>query len=139
MNRVMNKSTLLVLISVLCAGTLLAADDFVSIKTIVESGESLHMRSVAMQGTITLLDTGLPTHWWDGSNCGQNDSYTFLLDDSTGVIEVIVRGICGSPKAVVQVHNGEHVSVRGQVYAHRNADSIGAVTVRVMAHHITKT
>ena len=121
-----------------CVGQLLAIDDFISIAKILESGEAFHMHTVAMQGSVTSLKTGLSTHYYNGWDCGQNDSYSFFLDDSTGVIEVFVRGICGSPYRALQVQNGEHVSVQGTLYAYRSTDSTGRVTVNVLASQIAR-
>ncbi len=129
-------AVLAMFLHIVWGGQVLGSDHIVSVATIVESGGSFHMRSVVIQGTVTSVINGLPTHYYDGSLCGQNDSYAFLLEDSSGRIDVMVHGTCGSPYRAIQVKTGDQVSVQGTVYAYCSTDSTGFVAVQVFAYHI---
>lgn len=131
----MSKLLLAVLVGTIQLSEPLAAGEATTIRQIVESGNFYHLRSANLKGTVRNLQAGLPSFWGDGSHCSQYDSYAFTLDDSTGLIEVMVRGICGRPNAVVTVSEGDKVIVQAMIYAYLK-DGGGSLVIQAMAQKV---
>ena len=112
------------------------ASDLVPIGTILSSAESYHLRAVTLQGRARKVQTIEP--YMDLDGCIQRDSYTFLLEDGTGSIEVDVRGPCASPSGtLISVSDGDRVVVDALIHAFTKEDS-NRVMVRAVAQRIQR-
>ncbi len=101
------------LIHFVCVSAMLAGE-LISIGTILSSPESYHLHAVMLQGTVRQVHP-IPPHL--DYDCGlMSDSYTFILEDATGSVEVAVRGACLKPGVVIPVSIGDRVVVQGLMH-----------------------
>jgi len=94
----------------------LAAQD-VPIGTITKDPEPFHLRQVTLRGTVREVHP-LETYFQpSGTAC--HSAYLFTLEDETGVLEVMVVGLCGSamlPRPP-DVSAGNRVLIRAEIQA----------------------
>jgi hypothetical protein len=105
------------LVSFACAPASFASEP-VSIGVILENPQAYHLHIVTLQGTARHVRTILEGPYFSGPGIVCYGAYTFDLEDATGSIEVVVRGVCGKgQEGVPQVSDGDRVQIEAHVQA----------------------
>jgi len=93
-----------------------SASEPVPIAEILTDPEIYHLKLVTLQGTVGQVKALDPYYQSSGSVC--YGAYTFVIEDGTGTIAVVVLGICGRPMIRnPEVADGETLTVQAQIYA----------------------
>lgn len=125
------------------AGTLTGIVDsteLVSIGKVLAQPSLYHMQIIRMQGVVRHVEILMPHDpYQPGDPC--YGSYTFMLEDETGSIDVGVLGDrlhCGAPGRVAapEVAEGDRVIVHGRIHA--PGEYVDKMTSPLPVHH-TKT
>lgn len=92
------------------------ADEPVPIGDVVADPDAYHFRLVALQGTVRRITLLPPYTLGPVTTC--YGAYTFVLEDTTGSIEVSVLGICGKPLLRnPEVADGERILLTAQIFS----------------------
>ena len=116
------------------------SSELVSIRNVLAQPSSYHMQIIRMQGVVRHVEILMPHDpYQPGDPC--YGSYTFVLEDETGSIDVGVLGMrlhCGTrgQAAAPEVAEGDQVIVQGRIQA--PGEYVDKMTSPLPVHH-TKT
>jgi hypothetical protein len=97
------------------------AADSVAVAQVIETPHSYHLDIVTLEGSVREVRNLAPYFFAEVFMC--YGAYSFLLEDKTGVIEVGVRGICGTPAMRFpntlsrEVSEGDRIVVEAEIHA----------------------
>lgn len=93
--------------------TSFASDQFVNIEKNLASPQWYQLHTVTLRGTVRNVQPYPPRFIY---NCGWDmSSYTFVLDDGTGSMDIHVNGLCGRPAIAIPIQSGDRVTVQAVI------------------------
>jgi hypothetical protein len=91
-------------------------DEPVPIGEIVADPQAHHLKLVTLQGTVRQVQPREPYFQPEGPAC--YGAYTFVLEDDTGTLDVVVLGICGVPTLrTPEVAEGDIIVLKAKIQA----------------------
>jgi hypothetical protein len=108
------RHAILTALGMLLLGGAALADEPVPVGDVVADPDAFHFRLVTLHGMVDRVTPLPPYSPTPGTTC--YGSYTFLLKDETGSVEVSVLGICGRPLVrTPEVREGERIRLTAQI------------------------
>lgn len=91
-------------------------DEPIPIGEIITDPQPYHLKLVTLQGTVRQVQPREPYSQPEGPAC--YGAYTFVLEDDTGAMDVVVLGICGVPTLrTPDVAEGDTIVLKAKIQA----------------------